>query len=112
MWNCPNCKSEVDDDESVDCWNCDYTKLKTNYSKPPTIAVLLKNNRDSDGDKEINKLNKRRVALIVGLPFILLTTLFRSGAEILPVWFSLLVVVVFIALIVYITYKIQALKRG
>ena len=28
MWKCPKCQSEIEEDEVVNCWSCDYSKVE------------------------------------------------------------------------------------
>jgi hypothetical protein len=27
MWKCPKCNSEIEEDDVVNCWSCDYSKV-------------------------------------------------------------------------------------
>ena len=54
MWNCPNCKSEIEDDSSITCWNCglDSEDHKINNS---TTSLIKCDKCNSCGSNKIIK---------------------------------------------------------
>jgi len=55
MWKCPKCASEIEDNDAIDCWNCDYSKGVPSNAKAtqePEKVDTGKNTKVKDPIKE------------------------------------------------------------